>query len=266
VSLVIDLSGWVVLITGGTRGVGAGIAREFLHAGAEVETCGMRPAPELPMFEGKRPGYTAVDVRDPSGVADWVDAVRERHGRIDVAVNNAGGSPFAGFAEGSPNFHRRVAELNFLSAVWVSHAVYPVMAVQDQGGSIVNISSVSASRPSPGTAMYGAAKAALESLTRSLAVEWAPRIRVNAVRSGLVDTEGAIDHYGSPEQYAAVAATIPLGRFIRPAEVGAACVMLASPLAAHITGAVLDAHGGGEWPAFLQHTPNASFITDRSRE
>jgi NAD(P)-dependent dehydrogenase (short-subunit alcohol dehydrogenase family) len=122
---------------------------------------------------------------------------------------------------------------------------------------VLNITSISARRPSPGTAVYGAAKAALESLTGSLAVEWAPRIRVNAVSCGLVATPGSLEHYGDAEQIARVAATIPRGAFATPQEIGAACLLLASPLASHVTGAVLDVDGGGEWPAFLQHTPNA---------
>lgn len=104
--------------------------------------------------------------------------------------------------------------------------------------------------------MYGAAKAALESLTASLAVEWAPKVRVNAISCGLVETEGAAGHYGDAGQMARVAGTIPRGVFARPADIGAACVLLASPLAVHITGAVLNVDGGGERPAFLQYAPD----------
>jgi NAD(P)-dependent dehydrogenase (short-subunit alcohol dehydrogenase family) len=139
--------------------------------------------------------------------------------------------------------------------VFVAQAAHPVMNAQEDGGVVLNITSISARRASPGTAVYGAAKAALESLTVSLAVEWAPRVRINAVSCGLVETEGSADHYGDSEEMARVAATIPRGVFARPADVGAACALLASPLAAHITGAVLNVDGGGEWPAFLQHAP-----------
>ena len=259
-SITIDLTGWVVLVTGGARGVGAGIVDAFADAGAVVEICG-RTEPN-PAAVGSRPAvhFSRVDVRDDEQVRGWVADVVGRRGRIDVAVNNAGGSPFGRFESGSARYQRAITELNFLSAAHVANAVHPVMMAQKQGGSIVNITSISARRPSPGTAVYGAAKAALESLTGSLAVEWAPRIRVNAVSCGLVATEGAVDHYGDADSYARVAATIPRGQLANPGEVGAACVMLASPLAGHITGAVLDVDGGGEWPAFLAHTPNAEIL------
>lgn len=258
-SLVIDLSGWVVLVTGGARGVGEGIVEMFLRAGAEVEICGRTDPGELRSVDGRSARFSTVDVRENEQVAAWVADVVARRGRIDVAVNNAGGAPFAGFADASLRFHRKILDLNFLSATYVAHAVYEVMAAQKSGGSVINITSISARRPSPGTAVYGAAKAALESFTTSLAVEWAPGIRVNAISCGLVATSGAAEHYGDAETYAKLQATIPRGQLADPLEIGAACVMLASPLSSHITGAVLNVDGGGEWPAFLAHTPNASF-------
>ncbi|RKS16270.1 NAD(P)-dependent dehydrogenase (short-subunit alcohol dehydrogenase family) [Arthrobacter sp. AG1021] len=256
-SVVIDLKDRVVLVTGGARGVGAGITQAFLDAGAVVEICG-RSLPEAGgISEHPSVHFTQVDVRNAEQVQDWVSEVHSRRGRIDVAVNNAGGSPFGRFEKGSARYLQAITELNFLSAAHVASAVLPVMMRQPEKGSVVNITSISARRPSPGTAVYGAAKAALESLTGSLAVEWAPHIRVNAVSCGLVATEGAVDHYGDEESFERVAATIPRGQFAAPSEIGAACVMLASDMASHITGAVLDVDGGGEWPAFLAHTPNA---------
>jgi NAD(P)-dependent dehydrogenase (short-subunit alcohol dehydrogenase family) len=125
------------------------------------------------------------------------------------------------------------------------------MQEQEEGGSIVNVASVSAERPSPGTAAYGAAKAGLLSLTRTLAVEWAPKVRVNAVTAGMIRTEQAHLHYGDEEGIAAVAASVPLGRLGEPRDVGDACLFLASPLAGYVSGASLLLHGGGERPAFL---------------
>ena len=126
------------------------------------------------------------------------------------------------------------------------------MQGQEDGGSIVNITSVSGLRPSPGSSAYGAAKAGLINLTQSLAVEWAPKVRVNTVSAGLVATEAADEYYGGPEGMARVAATVPLGRFGTPEDVAGPCLFLASPLAAYVTGANLVVHGGGEWPAFLR--------------
>jgi NAD(P)-dependent dehydrogenase (short-subunit alcohol dehydrogenase family) len=125
------------------------------------------------------------------------------------------------------------------------------MQEQPEGGSIVNIGSVSGLRPSPGTAAYGAAKAGLINLTRTLALEWAPKVRVNCVVAGMIATEAADDHYGGPEGLKRVAATVPLGRLGTPADIAGLCLFLVSPLASYLSGTFLEAHGGGEWPPFL---------------
>ena len=125
------------------------------------------------------------------------------------------------------------------------------MQRQDGGGVIVNIGSVSGIRPSPGTAAYGAAKAGLINLTATLAVEWAPRVRVNCVTVGLVRTDQSALHYGDEEGVARVAATVPLGRMAEPSDVADVCAFLASPAAAYVSGANVVLHGGGERPAFL---------------
>ncbi|WP_029144880.1 SDR family oxidoreductase [Microbacterium luticocti] len=263
-TILIDLSGKVVAITGGGRGVGRGIVTRFLASGADVEFCGRTEPDTLPEADGRRARFTAVDVRDPEQVDAWMSQLRARHGGLDVLVNNAGGSPFGRFEAGSPGYLRAITELNFLSAAFTARAAWSLL--RERRGSVINITSISARRPSPGTAVYGAAKAALESLTHSLGAEWAPEVRVNAVRCGLVATDGADEHYGSPEQHARVAGTIPRGRLATPEEVGDVCVFLASPLAAHVTGGVVPVDGGGEWPAFLSHTPNADvFPGDQPR-
>jgi NAD(P)-dependent dehydrogenase (short-subunit alcohol dehydrogenase family) len=125
------------------------------------------------------------------------------------------------------------------------------MQDQEEGGAIVNIGSVSGLRPSPGTAAYGAAKAGLINLTATLAVEWAPRVRVNCVSAGLVRTEQAPLHYGDEAAVAAVGATVPLGRMADPEDIADVCLFLASPLARYVTGENVVVHGGGERPAFL---------------
>jgi NAD(P)-dependent dehydrogenase (short-subunit alcohol dehydrogenase family) len=125
------------------------------------------------------------------------------------------------------------------------------MQNQDSGGAIINIASVSAVRPSPGTAAYGAAKAGLVSLTSSLAVEWAPKVRSNTIIAGLIRTEQAHLHYGDEAGIAAVGNTIPLGRMAIPEDIGDACLFLASDLASYVSGSTLTLHGGGEKPAFL---------------
>ena len=235
-----DLTGRVVLVTGGTRGVGLGISDAFRDAGAQVVTCSRHAASG---------DHVACDARDASSVRELVDGIVSRHGRLDVLVNNAGGAPYALAAEASPNLHDKIVSLNLLSPLLLSQAAHRVMT---SGGSIVNISSVSALRPSPGTAAYGAAKAGLDSLTRTLAVEWAPKVRVNSINVGMVRTEQTDLHYGGLEGVAAIERTIPLGRMATPRDVGNVAVFLASDLAAYVTGSTIEVHGGGETPAFLR--------------
>ena len=178
-----------------------------------------------------------------------VSYTTDRLGRLDILVNNAGGAPPADAATASPRFSEAIIKLNLIAPLNFSQAANRVMQAQSTGGSIINIASVSTLRPSP--AAYGAAKAGLVNLTGSLAVEWAPRVRVNAIICGLTRTEQSHLHYGDDEGIAAVAGTIPLGRLAEPGDVGNACLYLSSPLASYVSGASLELHGGGERPAFL---------------
>ncbi|MEU6893598.1 SDR family oxidoreductase [Streptomyces sp. NPDC046557] len=256
-----ELKGRVVVVTGGTRGVGAGIARSFLAAGARVVVCARRP-PDRPVEEdGRRASFIPLDLREPGAVHAVFEVVAQRYGRLDCLVNNAGGTPYrrlgAGEGEGQREGrreaeaarHARVVELNLLAPMTASLAAYPWLRASR--GSVVMIGSVSGTRPSPGTAAYGAAKAGLESLARSMAVEWAPEVRVNTLVPGMVRTELAHLHYGDAAGVEAVAATVPLGRLAEPSDIGAAAVFLASDRAAYVSGASLLVHGGGERPAFL---------------
>jgi NAD(P)-dependent dehydrogenase (short-subunit alcohol dehydrogenase family) len=245
-ALALDLSGRVVLVTGGTQGIGLGITGRFLEAGATVATCSRSDERSV---EGAT--HHVCDVRDPEAVSAMVAEVVAMHGRLDVLVNNAGGAPYALAAQASPRFHDKVVGLNLLGPLACAQAANAVMQQQESGGAIVNISSVSAVRPSPGTAAYGAAKAGLDSLTTSLAIEWAPRVRVNAIDVGLCRTDHTDEHYGGDAGVAAIEATIPLGRMGRPDEVGNVAVFLASDLASYVSGARVECHGGGEPPVFL---------------
>ena len=247
----LDMTGKVVLVTGGGKGIGKGISHCFLAAGAEVVICGRNEPEQLPEHGGRSAVFTTCDVRDVEQVVACVDFVVDRFGRLDVLVNNAGGAPFAEAATASARFSEAIIRLNLIAPLNFSQAANRVMQQQDGGGSIINIASVSTLRPSPGTAAYGAAKAGLVNLGTSLAVEWAPRVRVNAVIAGLTETEQSHLHYGDEEGIAAVGATIPLGRMAKPADIGNACLYLASPLAAYVSGTSFAVHGGGEKPAFL---------------
>ncbi|MFT3901144.1 MAG: SDR family oxidoreductase [Gordonia sp. (in: high G+C Gram-positive bacteria)] len=240
----LGLKGRVVLVTGGARGVGAGIATVLDGLGAIPIVCARNKGEDS--FE-----FHSCDVRDSEAVAAMIKAIVDKHGRLDGVVNNAGGSPFALAADASDNFARKIVELNLVAPLVVARAAHAVMAEQDGGGAIVNVSSVSGHRPSPGTSAYGAAKAGLDNLTESLAVEWAPAVRLNSVVCGPVETELSHLHYGDADGVAAVGATIPMGRLAAPADIGNAVAFLLSPLAAYITGSTLTVHGGGEKPAFL---------------
>ncbi|MEV0314433.1 SDR family oxidoreductase [Nonomuraea fuscirosea] len=192
-----DYAGKHVLVTGGTKGIGAGIAAAFAAAGAEVTVC----ARTSPTTHDRHSGETAsgaggsgfvtaggirfvqADVRDPADVERLISGFD----RLDVVVNNAGGSPPAPLEGTSPRLHARVIELNLTAPLLVSQRAYPLLAAV--GGAVVMIGSASGARPSPGTSAYGAAKAGLHHLARCLAAEWAPRVRVNTVVVGLANTQ-----------------------------------------------------------------------------
>ena len=247
----IDMTGTVAIVTGGGRGVGRGITTRLLEAGADVVICGRKEPESLPSAEGRAAVFITADVREPEQIDQVIALAIGRFGRLDLLVNNAGGAPPADAATASPRFSEAILRLNLIAPLVFAQKANAWMQTQEDGGCILNISSVSALRPSPGTAAYGAAKAGLLSLTTSLAVEWAPKVRVNAIVAGLIRTEQASLHYGNEAGIAAVAATIPLGRMGEPADVGDACLFLASRLASYVSGAALLVHGGGERPAFL---------------
>jgi NAD(P)-dependent dehydrogenase (short-subunit alcohol dehydrogenase family) len=252
----VDFTGRAVIVTGGTRGIGRVIAETFLAAGAGVLVCGRNEPERLPAAGGRPAVFTAADVRDPAQAKHVVGAAADAFGRLDVLVNNAGGSPNADSATVSPRFVERIVALNLLAPFYVSQPANAVMQQQDDGGSIVNIGSVSAHQAAPLSAAYSAAKAGLVQLTRSLALEWAPKVRVNHITVGLILTESAAQHYGE-DGGASVARAIPMGRMAAPADVASACLLLASPLACYVTGADLAVHGGGEIPARFLAAQNA---------
>lgn len=245
--IAIDLTGKAAIVTGGAKGVGRGITERLLEAGAAVVVCGRSEPESLPAGAH----FVAADVREIEQIARVVAFARERCGRLDLLVNNAGGSPAAPAATASPRFSEKILALNLIAPMHFAQQANAVMQEQPEGGAIVNIASVSALRPSPGTAAYAAAKAGLLSLTQTLAVEWAPKVRVNAIAAGMIATELAHLHYGDDAAQARVAATVPLGRLGTPRDVGDLVAFLASPLASYVSGATLLMHGGGERPSFL---------------
>ncbi|CAM5622298.1 2-dehydro-3-deoxy-D-gluconate 5-dehydrogenase [Streptomyces sp. ADI98-12] len=253
----LDFTGRVVLVTGGTKGIGAATAQAFLGAGADVVVCGRTAPAALPAAAGREAFFVAADVRDPAAAAELVDRTVERFGRLDVLVNNAGGSPDADAATVSPRFVEKIVALNLLAPFYVAQAAHGAMRTRPGGGSVVNIGSVSAHDPQPGTAAYTAAKAGLLALTKALALEWAPEVRVNHITTGLVRTGSAASVYGA-DGGASVAGVVPMGRMAVPADVARACLFLASDLSAYVNGADLAVHGGGELPARFLAAKSAS--------
>jgi NAD(P)-dependent dehydrogenase (short-subunit alcohol dehydrogenase family) len=238
-----SLDGKVAIVTGGTAGIGRAISEKLMAAGARVITCARHPTASPPGH------FIAADVREIEQIDHVIRETTEKFGRLDLLVNNAGGSPEADAATASPRFSTAIIQLNLLAPLHFAQRANAVMQAQPEGGLILNIASVSGVRPSPGTAAYGAAKAGLISLTESLAIEWAPKVRLNAIVAGPILTEKAALHYGDGQ---AVVETIPMGRMGTPEDVADACLLFASPLARFLTGASLLVHGGGERPAFLR--------------
>jgi NAD(P)-dependent dehydrogenase (short-subunit alcohol dehydrogenase family) len=224
--------GRVVLVTGGTRGIGRAIADRFAAGGDRVAVCGRRPP------EACEHLFVPADVREPDQVEALIQAVIATWGRLDVVVNNAGGAPPADAATASPRFHEAIIRANLTSVLHVSQAAKRVMG---DGGVIVNLGSTAGLRASPTVAAYGAAKAGVIALTASLASAWAPGIRVVAVSPGLVLTPDVAAHAPDLD---ALARRSPQRRLCLPEDVAAAVWWLASPEAAFANGSNLVLEGG----------------------
>jgi len=261
------LDGQVALVTGGGTGIGLGISQLLAELGAHVVMASRKPANlEAARADiASRGGQvTAVqlDVRDPEQVKAAVDGIAQKLGRIDVLVNNAAGNFYAPSATLSPNAWKSVVEIDLYGTFYCSQAVYPIMAAQG-GGRIVSTSMTLHYRGWPMMAHATAAKAGVDALTRTLAVEWAPqRIRVNAIAPGPIPTEGVRKAFtppadsGVPDVFAAADARmaayakkgIPLGRWGSPRDIANMVAFLASPAGDWITGSIFVIDGG-EWLA-----------------
>lgn len=246
-----EFDGKVAIVTGGSQGVGLGIARSFLDAGASVVTCARTEFDEPPAArdagERERCVHVAADVRDDTQIEAVVRTAVDRFGRLDVLVNNAGGQPPADTASVSPRFIRAIVELNLTAPMVFAQKAYQVMAEQEEGGTIINISS-QASMPGGsggGLAPYGAAKAGLNHMTRSLATAWGRKVRVNCVSLGWVRTEAMVDLLLPDDEGRTIEDKIPVGRMGTPEDIGGICRFLASDAASYINGATLWADGGG---------------------
>lgn len=251
------LAGRVALVTGGGTGIGFGIAASLAAAGAEVAIASrkpdhLEPAATKLRATGAKVSTVPVNVREPDSVGEMVRQVAGKHGRLDILVNNAAGNFYAPSASLSPNAWRAVVETDLYGTFYCCQAAYPLMKEQG-GGRIISISMTLHYRGWPLMAHATAAKAGVDALTRTLALEWArDRITVNAVAPGPVPTEGVKKAFTPPgadapdlfgmEKHAAE--TIPLGRWGTPQDIGDTVTFLASSAGDWITGAVIVVDGG----------------------
>ena len=261
------LDGQVALVTGGGTGIGLGISSLLAALGAHVVIASRKPehleaALSSISATGGKVSAMALDVRDQARVKATVDEIAAQYGRIDVLVNNAAGNFYAPSATLSPNAWKSVLEIDLFGTFYCSQAVYPIMA-QQGGGRIISTSMTLHYQGWPMMAHATTAKAGVDALTRTLAMEWAPqRIRVNAIAPGPIPTEGVRKAFtppaesGVPDVFAAtnerMAAyaqkSIPLGRWGTPDDIANMVAFLASPAGDWITGAIFVVDGG-EWLA-----------------
>jgi 7-alpha-hydroxysteroid dehydrogenase len=244
----------VAVVTGAGRGIGAGCALALAEMGADV-VCAARTPDQIEATAGRvrslgrRALAVPCDVMERAQLENLVECARREFGRIDVLVNNAGGSPPSPALQTSEKAFESALRFNVTSAFLLSQLAIPVMQEGD-GGSIVNISSAAGRLVQANFVAYGTAKAALSFMTRQLAAELAPRVRVNALAVGAVKTS-ALMPFLSDELERAMAGLTPMGRLGEVEDVALAALYLASPASSWVTGKVFEIDGGTEktnWP------------------
>ncbi len=257
----ISLTGKVALVTGGGGGIGRAIALCLADMGADVAIIESIPerCDETAARIGER-GRQALaintNVMDAGKVAEAVAATGERFGRLDILINNAGGVARKKFTDLAEKNWRRHIDLNLVSNLAATSAAVPIMIAGGRGGSIINVTSIEASRAAPGYAVYAACKAGVNNLTRTLAVELSDHgIRVNAIAPDYTVTPGTSGNISGPVdpdkwykpnagQLDIIRRRIPMGRAGIDEECGRLAVFLASPMASYITGTIIPVDGG----------------------
>jgi len=246
------MKGKVAVVTGGGQGIGKAISLALANAGAAVTIADINPefasetAAQIKASGGKSIGVP-VDATDNDQILAMVERTREAFGHIDVLVNNAGGASGPGFGIGRvTNISERdwddTLRINVKSVFLCTRAIAPLM-LERKTGSIINMASITGQFPWAGLPAYSAAKAAVISLTQSLAMELAPHVRVNALAPGLVETARTSKNRRA-EQLKSLLTNVPLGRMGQPEEIADIALYLASDAAAWITGTIVNCNGG----------------------
>ena len=260
----LDLSGTVVVVTGAARGIGRTIALAFAACGAQLAICDRiedllaQTAKEVAAYPGGEPLSVVIDVRDTAAVNGFVDQVKERFGRVDTLVNNAGGGFYKAIMDISAGGQTALVNENFTSVTNFVRACVPLMT---DGGSIINITSVEVSRAAPGFGIYAAMKAAVEHLSKTLALELAPKnIRVNTIAPDGIPTpgdEGLGEEamQGGREKYAP---KLPLG-WGNEDDCAGPTLFLASDLSRYVTGITLFVDGGSSAASGWMRRPDGTY-------
>ena len=206
----INFKNKTVVITGGSKGIGLEITKTFLKHQANVIILARNKPKRKIQSKGNASYFIECDIRDVDSIDSAVKLIASKYKSIDVLINNAGGAPMIEALTASPKFHEAIIDLNLTAPLNLSQKIAKKMIKQKTVSNIINISSVTATRPTPGSAAYGAAKGALVNLTKTLAIEWGPKIKVNSIIVGYIETENSVLHYGSKSEIKKVAKTIPL--------------------------------------------------------
>ena len=248
------IEGRVAIVTGAGKGIGRGISLAFAEAGADI-VCAARTLSDLEETasavrdRGRRALCVPTDVLQTEQLERLVEATLDEFGRIDILVNNAGGTGPRAALETSERYFERALRLNVTQAFLLTRRVVPHIVESAGEGAIVNISSRSSDMVQTSFVAYGAAKAALNMMTRNIAPELAPKVRVNAISVGGVATEALEVVLTNDELRAQFESRTPMGRPGTVEDVAAAALYLASPAASWVTGKVFQIDGGAEHPS-----------------